>query len=104
MTDRSEPIAPDQGLGTPAPVPSPGETSVATTPERPSRPSLTRQAVSFTRGLLLPALAIFTALLVGALVIVLSDQEIVGLFGRDPVAALGASWEAVARAYGALIT
>ncbi len=76
---------------------------MAAVPERPTRPGLTRQAVTFGRGLLLPALAILTALILGALVIVLSDPDLVTLFGVDPVAALGASWDLVAAAYGALI-
>lgn len=83
-------------------IPAPGEGSVAAAPERPSRPSLTRQAILFGGGLLLPALAILTALLIGALVVILSDQDILALFGTDPVAALRASIDAVAKTYGAL--
>jgi simple sugar transport system permease protein len=56
------------------------------------------------RGLLLPALALFTAFVVGALIIVLTDAELIGLWGSDPGAALAGSWSAVADSYGALIT
>lgn len=55
------------------------------------------------RGLLLPLLALLTAFAVGGIVIILTDFELLGLWGRDPVAAIGASWNAVAATYGALI-
>lgn len=56
------------------------------------------------RGLLLPALALLTAFLAGGLIIILTDPEIMGLWGSDPVAALSGSWTAVVGSYGALIT
>jgi general nucleoside transport system permease protein len=55
------------------------------------------------RGLLLPLLALFTALVAGALVIILSDARIMTLWTSDPLGAIGASWSAVMNAYGALI-
>jgi len=55
------------------------------------------------RGLLLPALALLTAFFVGAFVIVLTDFEIMGMWGSDPGGALGASWSAVVMTYGALL-
>jgi simple sugar transport system permease protein len=55
------------------------------------------------RGLLLPALAVFTALVVGALVIILTDERLLGLWTSDPIAALGGSWSAVMASYGALL-
>ncbi len=54
------------------------------------------------RGLVLPALALLTALIVGAFVIVLTDVELLGLWTSDPVRALGESWAAVWNTYGAL--
>ncbi|MGQ0609325.1 MAG: ABC transporter permease [Chloroflexota bacterium] len=54
------------------------------------------------RGLLLPVLALFTAFVLGGLVIILTDAELLGLWGSDPAAAVGASWSAVASTYGAL--
>ena len=55
------------------------------------------------RGLVLPGLALLTAFIVGAFVIVLTDFEIMGLWGSDPGAALGAAWSAVLNTYGALL-
>jgi len=55
------------------------------------------------RGLLLPALALVTAFIVGALVIVLTDFELLGLWASDPGAAIGASWSSIAATYGALL-
>ena len=54
------------------------------------------------RALVLPLLAVFSALVVGAFVIVFSDPEVLGLFFTDPVAAIGTAWGSVAGAYGAL--
>jgi len=56
------------------------------------------------RRMLVPALAVFTALVIGALVIVLSDQALLGLYVSDPLKALADSVKAVADGYGALIT
>jgi simple sugar transport system permease protein len=55
------------------------------------------------RGVVLPLLALFTAFVVGAFLIVLTDFELLGLWGSDPLAAIGASWSAVASTYGALL-
>jgi general nucleoside transport system permease protein len=55
------------------------------------------------RGLLLPVLAFFTALVAGAFVIVFSDGRIMVMWTSDPLGAIGASWSAVMGAYGALI-
>jgi simple sugar transport system permease protein len=55
------------------------------------------------RGLVLPGLALLTAFVVGAFIIVLTDVELLGQWGRDPAGALGASWSAVFTTYSALI-
>ena len=55
------------------------------------------------RGLVLPLLAFLSALIVGAFVIVLSDQEVMASWATDPIGAIGASWSEVIGAYGALI-
>lgn len=55
------------------------------------------------RGLFLPALALLTAFIVGAFVIVLTDFEIMGMWGSDPGGALAASWSAILDSYGALL-
>ena len=55
---------------------------------------------------LVTALAIFLALLVGALLILVSDPEVPGKFGyffAAPGDALSSSWHAVAAAYGAML-
>jgi general nucleoside transport system permease protein len=50
-----------------------------------------------------PALAVFTAFLLGAVVIVLTDFEHLRLIGTDPVAAIGGSLGGVLRGYPAII-
>ena len=59
--------------------------------------------IGIARGLLLPVLAFFTALVFGAFVIIFSDPRIVAMWTTDPLGAIGASWSAVMGAYGALI-
>ncbi|HEV8571856.1 MAG TPA: ABC transporter permease [Actinomycetota bacterium] len=59
------------------------------------------------RALLVPALAILTALIIGGLIIVFSDPDVLEqwtFFFSDPLTALRASWEAVFHAYQALLT
>ena len=56
------------------------------------------------RGLLVPVLAVFSALVIGAFVIVLSDITFLGRLAQDPGAALGGAFDEVFRAYGALLT
>jgi simple sugar transport system permease protein len=55
-------------------------------------------------SLLVPVLSLFTALVFGAFVIILSDAELLALWTSDPLAAIGQSVAAVLEAYGALIT
>lgn len=54
------------------------------------------------RRLAVPVLAVFTALVIGALVIVLSDAALLGEWASDPLKALGDSLKAVGDGYGAL--
>ena len=82
-----------------APDPTPVDPAPAPRGGRP-RGGATARAL---RGLLLPALALFTAFVVGAFVIVLTDFELLGVWASDPVAAIGASWSAVMDTYGALL-
>lgn len=56
------------------------------------------------RGLLVPVLAVFSALVIGAFIIVFSDLTFLERFGADPGAALGEALNGVWTAYGALIT
>ncbi|MGI8940949.1 MAG: ABC transporter permease, partial [Actinomycetota bacterium] len=56
-------------------------------------------------GILIPLLALFSALVVGALVMIFTNPEVARAwtsFGRNPGAALSMSWELVGTAYGAL--
>ena len=55
------------------------------------------------RSLVVPALAVLTALVIGALIIILSDPEFLANVGRDPLGAIGAGLASVAAAYRGLI-
>ena len=57
------------------------------------------------QSVLMPLLAVFTALVIGAFIIVLTDSDVLASwsrFGQAPLAALSTTWEAVSSAYGAL--
>lgn len=105
MTDEQRP-RPSEPEPTPEVAPSAAAAPPAPSPTDPApapagRPS--RGVGRALRGLLLPALALLTAFVVGAFVIVLTDFELLGLWGSDPIAALGASWSDVLATYGALL-
>ena len=68
------------------------------------RSSLGRQIATGARGLVVPVLAIFSALVIGAFVIVLSDITFFERLSADPGAALGGAVDEVLAAYGALFT
>ena len=51
----------------------------------------------------LPILAIFVALLAGAVVIMLSDLEVLGTIAHDPIGGLGMGLGRVVGAYGSLL-
>ena len=73
-------------------------------PEEMPEPEPSRGGIlGALRGLVLPALALLTAFAVGAIIIVATDFELLGLWASDPVAAIGASWSTVGDAYGALL-
>jgi ABC-type uncharacterized transport system permease subunit len=59
------------------------------------------------RGLLgamvLPVLALFSAAVVGAFVIVIGNRQVVGLLETDPAAGLSAAWSIVIESYAALV-
>jgi len=96
MTDEPRaPVPPDTKPPDPSPV-DPAPPGVETPGERGG-------AGRALRGLILPALALLSAFIVGAFVIVLTDFEIMGMWGSDPGAALAASWSAVVTTYGALL-
>jgi general nucleoside transport system permease protein len=56
----------------------------------------------FLRGLLLPVLAIFSAFVVGAIVIIVSDPRLIGQLTTDPIGGIGSSLATVLNAYAAL--
>jgi simple sugar transport system permease protein len=74
---------------------------VSAAPAEPEAPS--RHRGEFLRKLLIPILSVFTALVFGAFVIILSDAELLALWASDPLAALGQSIATVGEAYGALL-
>jgi general nucleoside transport system permease protein len=59
---------------------------------------------AYVRRAAVPALALLTAFLVGAILIVLSDVEHLRHIGRDPVAALGGALGGVVEGYGAMLS
>lgn len=74
--------------------------------KEPTKPAERRVAWSqVLQTLLIPVLAVFTGLVIGAIVIVITDATVVGAFQnflRAPGAALLATWQSVRTAYGAL--
>lgn len=62
-------------------------------------------SLDWLRGLVLPALAVFSALILGGLAVVLTDQTVWATapnFFRSPGAALSAIWDSAAAAYSTL--
>jgi ABC-type uncharacterized transport system permease subunit len=74
-----------------------------TPPATPGR-SVASRLVDGGRGLVVPLLAIFSALVIGGLVIILSDLTFLERLRADPGAALGSGIGEVIAAYGALFT
>jgi simple sugar transport system permease protein len=58
--------------------------------------------VDWRAAVLVPVLAVFTALVVGGLIMVLSDVDILKKFGSSPLGALADAWTLVSDAYIAL--
>ncbi len=54
------------------------------------------------QSVLVPILAIFSALLVGGIFIAAFDPEVWAAFGEGPLAGLAAGWQSIVQAYGAL--
>jgi ABC-type uncharacterized transport system permease subunit len=99
----SEPKVPGPG-SVPGPEPHPSEPPDAVTQPEPEagaqEPGWLR---SLPGRLALPILAVFTALLIGAFIVVLSDPVLLALWTSNPGEAVGASVRAVLDGYGALI-
>jgi len=73
--------------------------------EAPKSEEKRRQMPRFFQVLLVPALAILTGFIIGAIVIAVSNDAVVAAFQNffhAPGAALAATWRAIATAYGAL--
>ena len=68
------------------------------TPSKKHRRSGTGQAI------LIPILALFTGLVIGAIFIILTSEEVYAAFAKSFGAGLSASWNSVASAYSALFT
>jgi simple sugar transport system permease protein len=95
MTDEPRQQAPEV---TEAPAPA---EPAAPAPEAPEESG--NRVLSTLRGILLPALALLAAFAVGAIIIVVTDFDLLGQWGSDPIGAIGASWSAVMATYGALL-
>jgi general nucleoside transport system permease protein len=74
-------------------------------PVRPSGPEPSRAGAlrRVLRSLVLPALALVSAFVVGAIVIIASDERVLGLLATDPLAAAQRALGVVVDAYSALI-
>jgi ABC-type uncharacterized transport system permease subunit len=59
--------------------------------------------VAGARQLVVPILSLFTALVIGAVVIILSDPDFIAKIGSDPGAAFAAGFGSVGGAYGGLL-
>jgi ABC-type uncharacterized transport system permease subunit len=66
------------------------------------KPAARRKAIS--QAILIPFLAIFTGLLVGAIIIILTTQEVYTAWSQSPLASVVAGLKAVGTAYWALFT
>jgi general nucleoside transport system permease protein len=67
--------------------------------------SAQKRSGSLLQSLLVPVLAVFTGLVIGGIVIAITDKGVaaaLGNFSSDPVGLLKAIWSSVATAYGAL--
>lgn len=83
-------------------------TKKPSSPEKQARqkaPAEQRPQSSLWQELLIPLLAVFTGLVAGALIIILTDASVLAAyrnFFRAPLVALQATWKSIATAYGAL--
>jgi general nucleoside transport system permease protein len=100
MPETTDPSADEPKPDAPAPEGEPPRAA----PESWAEPSATRY---LWRSIRTPLLAVVAALLVGALLIVFSDDDALGEWAglfRDPLGALSASWTAISESYAALFT
>jgi len=80
--------------------------AAATAPQTPPKPAPDKKAASdLSQSLLLPLLAIFTGLVIGAIVIAVTDPGVIaawGNFSSAPGVVFSAAWKAISTAYSAL--
>jgi simple sugar transport system permease protein len=69
----------------------------------PDRRGIGAVVLGSARQLVVPILSLVTALVIGAIVIILSDPEFIAKVGSDPGAALSAGFGSVGGAYGGLL-
>ena len=84
-----------------------GEEPALPAPEQPSTKGARRVLAALAGGarqLLVPLLSLVTALLIGAVVIILSDPDFIAKIGSNPGAAFAAGFGAVGGAYGGLFS
>ena len=81
--------------------PDPPPVPVAATP--PQGRGIGAILLGGARQLVVPILSLVTALVVGAIVIILSDPEFIAMLGSDPGAAFAAGFGSVGGAYGGLL-
>lgn len=70
----------------------------------PGRAEGLRRLRAVLERAVLPVLALITAFVVGAFLIVLTDFEHLSLIGTDPLGAIGGAVDVVVRGYGAMLT
>jgi simple sugar transport system permease protein len=98
------PDGPGQAPSDP-PVPPPeAPKTAAANAEQPMAGAGRSRLTGWARGLVVPVLAIVSAFIIGAFVIVLSDLTFFERLRSDPVTALGLALDSVLKAYGALLT
>lgn len=84
-------------------LPEPLKPATGNAASAPAKRSTSRFG-ALARSLLVPVLAVFSAFVIGAFVIVFSDLTFLARLGADPVGALGDALKSVGNAYGALVT
>lgn len=91
-----------QDSGQPPAAPGQPPAAVGKPPADDERPRASSRIAGLLRQTVVPFLAFFTALVIGALVIVFSDTDLIQLWTTDVGRAFGESVGAVADGYGAL--
>ena len=77
--------------------------TVTPTPVKAGQPPKARRRAAF-QTILIPFLAVITGLIIGAIVIILTDARFTAAIANAPGSALREAWNAIRTAYGALFT